>query len=100
VQKRETVIVSFNHQPLAQKILSILVATFGVILSLLKGTGMPVNAFTTINAVNDIIDGIEDLNLSGDKLDTARVTQIKTNWRAVRDGNITEQATIWKNIQK
>ena len=72
-------IVTFNNNPLPQKVLSILVAAFGVILSFLKGSlfvsmlftsslvrislltlhsigaGMPTNAFMSINKVNDII---------------------------------------------
>ena len=72
-------IVTFNNNPLAQKVLSIFLAVFGVVLSLLKGslfasmlltsssirlsiptlhpigTGMPVNAFMSVNRANDII---------------------------------------------
>lgn len=66
-------VVTFNSNTLAQKILTLLVASFGIILSLLKGsaccyhvfvyvahrcftgTGMPANAFARVNKANDII---------------------------------------------
>ena len=71
-----TAVVTFNASTLAQKILSLLVASFGVVLSLLKGsrflacyyyvcvyaahgyfigTGLPASAFGRVNKANDII---------------------------------------------
>lgn len=77
-----------------------MLAGFGVLLSLLKGSGLPANAFTNYNRTNDIIDAIDDLNITGDSLDTKRIDEIKAAWRGVRDTTIAERADVWKNIQK
>jgi hypothetical protein len=95
-----TAILSFNNHHTASKGLSILLAGFGVILSLLKGTGQPANAFANINRANDIIDAIEDFDTTSDTIDTKRLDAIKGVWRQVRDHSFSEEASIWKNIQK
>jgi len=93
-----TAILSFTDHPTAQKGLSILMAIFGIVLSLIKGTGMPDMAFEDFNKANQIIDRIRDVT-SNSPLDWDEVERIKKDWRTIRDHNISNRGATWANIQ-
>jgi len=90
-------VLSFNDQPIASKVVSLTLATFGVALSLLKGIGQPANAFMDIIEANHIIDDIDDYC---DPPSTKNYDDIKAAWRRLRDNTIATRATVWKNLQK
>jgi len=96
-----TAIVSFADNVVATRVLSILVAGFGIVLSLLKGTGLPESALEDYKRADQIIEQIRNIFATepGAKPDVTKAAEIQAAWRKIRDDNILAQSKRWSSVQ-